>query len=88
MQLGDEDQAAAEELYSRPAWGHSDFLLHTQAANPQQSQLLLCAVHAAVLEAGLEPVWAQEVKCSCPLLTRGGGRPQTSQTTCTTLPDL
>ena len=87
MQLGDEDQAEAE-LYNRPAWGHSDFLLHVQAANPQQPQLLLCAVHAAVLEAGLEPVWVQEVKCSCLVLTCGGSSSQASQTRCTTLSDL
>lgn len=60
MQMLSTSARLEPQLQARPAWSLSDYLALVQEANSGDADILLCALHAALLEAGLEPKWLQQ----------------------------
>lgn len=56
---GGAEQHKAIQLPDRPAWSLSEHYVRVREANPREEQCSALALHAALLEAGLQPDWTQ-----------------------------
>ena len=61
------DNSAEEikNLHQRHAWSLSDYIHQIQEANSSKLHILIYALHAALLEAGLQPAWSKKVWSFC-----------------------
>ena len=53
--------------HKRPAWSLAECFALVKDANPGSTHILICALHAALLDTGLEPKWSPQVS-ACPSL--------------------